>query len=218
MIRILFGGVIVPLLWLVSSPAWADAAAGAELFKTKDCSGCHYTQGPAKEKTIEDQLAKKGPELWYVGSKFQQEWLGAWLQDPQVIRPLKYNSLAEPNPGDHPKLAANEAAEVTSFLMSLTSDTVEAGVVKPKSNPKGKLIFKKKMPCSGCHKYEDRGKVLGGNSGPSLVGAGQRLNPDWILAYLKNPQVFKPVKMMPVFAGIMKEKDMEKVAAHVASF
>ena len=74
------------------------------------------------------------------------------------------------------------------------------------------------MPCSGCHQFVDRKKVTGGLSGPSLVGAGKRLNPDWIYAYLKTPKIFKPVKMMPVFAGIMKDKDMKAVSAFVASF
>ncbi|OHC75628.1 MAG: hypothetical protein A3G18_00245 [Rhodospirillales bacterium RIFCSPLOWO2_12_FULL_58_28] len=198
--------------------ASAGFADGAKVFADKGCGGCHYTDGPAKEKTIEDQLAKKGPELWYAGSKFKGEWLGAWLADPQPIRPMKYNSLTDKNAGDHPKLAAAEAGEVKDFLMGLVSKDVPAGVVTPKSNPQGKLIFIKKMPCSGCHKYQTGGKLVGGNTGPSLVDAGVRLNPDWILAYLANAQVFKPVKDMPNFDGILSKPDMEKVAAHVASF
>jgi cytochrome c2 len=91
-------------------------------------------------------------------------------------------------------------------------------LIKPKSHPKGKLIFKKKMPCAGCHQYVDRKKILGGLSGPSLVGAAQRLNPDWIYAYLTQPKVFKPVRMMPVFAGLLSPKDMEFVSAYVATF
>ncbi len=103
--------------------------------------------------------------------------------------------------------------------MSLTSADVEAGKIKPKKNPKGRLIFTKKMPCSGCHQYPGRkNKVSGGLSGPSLVGAGQRLNPDWILAYLQKPDVFKPVKMMPVFVGVMKDKDMVNVASYIGNF
>ncbi len=202
-----------------SAPARADAAAGKAAFAAKDCTGCHYTDGPAKEKTIDDQLAKKGPELWYAGSKFQKKWLGAWLKDPKPIRPLKYGTLKEKNPGDHPKMAGAEAASITDFLMSLTSDAVKAGKVKvKKKNIKGKLIFIKKMPCSGCHQSPGRkGKITGGFSGPSLVGAGKRLNPDWIYAYLKTPSVFKPVKAMPTFAGILKDKDMKNVAAHVAT-
>jgi mono/diheme cytochrome c family protein len=202
-----------------ASSARADPAAGQALFAAKECTACHYTEGPAQEKTIDDQLAKKGPELWYAGSKFQQDWLQGWLQEPQPIRPLKFNSLSETNPGDHPKLGADDTASVTEFLMSLTSDEVEAGVIKPKKNPKGRLIFIKKMPCSGCHQYPGKkAKLTGGRSGPSLVGAKTRLNPDWIYAYLLKPKVFKPVKMMPVFVGLLKEKDMKNVAAHVANF
>ncbi len=208
----------VALLAVVATPGRADPVAGEQLFTGNKCNDCHYTQGPAAEKTIADQLAKKGPELWYAGSKFQKAWLEGWLQDPKPIRPLKYNSLTEENPGDHPKLAGGDAGAVTEFLMSLTSDIVEAGVIKPKKHPKGRLIFVKKMPCSGCHQFPSKKKFKGGRSGPSLVGAGERLNPDWIYAYLKNTKTFKPVRMMPVFAGILSDKDMKAVAAYVANF
>ena len=206
------------LLVAMATPGRADPAAGEQVFTGNNCNGCHYTQGPATEKTIADQLAKKGPELWYAGSKFQKPWLEKWLQDPKPIRPLKYNSLTEDNPGDHPKLAGADAGAVTEFLMSLTSDKVEAGVIKPKKNPKGRLIFVKKMPCSGCHQFPSKKKFKGGRSAPSLVGAGKRLNPDWIYAYLKETKTFKPVRMMPVFAGVLREKDMKAVAAYVANF
>jgi len=202
-----------------ASSSSADPAAGKVVFEAKACGGCHYTDGPAKEKTIDDQLAKKGPELWYAGSKFQKGWLANWLTDPKPIRPMAFNDLTRENPGDHPKLADADAASVTDFLMSLTSADVAAGKVKPKKNPKGRQIFIKKMPCSGCHQYAGRkNKISGGRSGPSLVDAGLRLNPDWILAYLQKPKVFKPVKMMPVFVGLLSDKDMMNVARHVASF
>ena len=216
-----FSKTLIPGLVLgiiVAGAAPARAADGGQVFQANGCTGCHYTDGPAREKTLEDQLAKKGPELWYAGSKFQQPWLLAWLQDPQPIRPMKYNSVTEKNPGDHPKLAVGDATAVADFLMTLTSDAVEAGVIKPKKNPKGRHIFVKKMPCSGCHKFPGGKKFSGGLSAPSLIGASERLNPDWIYAYLTQPKVFKPVKMMPVFAGLIRDKDMRKVAAHVASF
>ena len=210
--------ICMALLAAVATPGSADPAAGEQVFTGNKCNDCHYTQGPATEKTIADQLAKKGPELWYAGSKFQKGWLTKWLQDPQPIRPLKYNSLTEENPGDHPKLAGGDADAVTEFLMSLTSDKVEAGVIKPKRNPKGRLVFVKKMPCSGCHQFPSKKKFKGGRSAPSLVGAGERLNPDWIYAYLKDTKTFKPVRMMPVFAGVLRDKDMKAVSAYVANF
>ena len=210
--------LLATLLMAASGAARADAAAGGKLFQAKKCQECHYTSGPAKEKTIADQIAKKGPELWYAGSKFQKEWLGKWLQDPKPIRSLKYNSLTEKNAGNHPKLAAPDAVAMTDFLMSLTSKEVKEGVIKPKVTPKGRLIFTKNMPCSGCHQFPGKG-FLGGMNGPSLVDAGERLNPDWVFAYLKDgSKTFKPVRQMPVFAGLMNEQDMQAVAEFVATF
>lgn len=210
--------VFAAIVCIAVAPAWADAAAGEQAFAGQGCTSCHYAEGPAREKTIDDQLAKNGPELWYAGSKFQRAWLEQWLGSPVPIRQLKYNSLDEVNPGDHPALGAADAANVADYLMSKTSDAVVAGVITPKANPKGRLIFRKKMPCNGCHQYVDRRRLLGGKSGPSLVGAAERLNPDWILAYLKDPSVFKPVRAMPVFTGLMSERDMESVAAFIATF
>ena len=199
------------LLVMMTAPSYA--AGGDAIFK-KSCTGCHYTDGPAKEKTIADQLAKKGPELFYAGSKFQKEWLAAWLQDPKPIRAMKYNSLTEKNKGDHPKSSAGDAAAITDYLMGLTSPEVKAGLIKPAVSPQAKQIFNKKMPCSGCHASEKGG----GLSGPSLVGAGKRLNPDWIYAYLANVKAFKPVRDMPDFAAALSPKEMESLAAYIATF
>ncbi len=206
------------LVALAAMPANADPAAGEQAFSDNGCTECHYTEGPARETSIAEQLAKGGPELWYAGSKFQAEWLGAWLQDPQPIRPRAYNAPNEPNPGDHPALGADDAGSVNEFLMTLVSDAVEAGVIEPKRSAKGRNIFTKKMPCTGCHQFPTRKKFTGGVSGPSLIGAGSRLNPDWIYAYLTNPDLFKPFKAMPTFSGLLSEKDIKAVSAYVANF
>jgi len=202
---------------LVTMTAPSYAGGGDAIFK-KSCASCHYTDGPAKEKTIADQLAKKGPELFYAGSKFQKAWLAAWLQDPKPIRPMKYNSLTEKNAGDHPKSSAGDAAALTDYLMGLTSTKVAAGKINAKSSPQARNIFAKKMPCTGCHQTGSKGDVTGGLSGPSLVGASKRLNPDWVYAYLTDVKAFKPVRDMPDFSKAMSPKDMEGLAAYIATF
>ncbi len=202
-------------MFLVATAGRADPAAGEKLFTDNKCNDCHYTQGPAKEKSIDDQLAKKGPELWYAGSKFQQPWLREWLADPKPIRPLKYNTLAEDNPGDHPKLSSADAGAMTDYLMTLTSSEVKKGSAGKGKKVKGKLIFLKKMPCKGCHQYPKKKAVKGGKSGPTLVGANKRLNPDWIYTYMMKPEVFKPVKMMPVFAGLLNGKDVQNLITFI---
>jgi len=214
--RLLAVTVSMAAALLVMTATPVHAAGGDGIFK-KSCTGCHYTDGPAREKTIADQLAKKGPELWYAGSKFQKAWLLAWLQNPKPIRPLKYNSITESNPADHPKLSAADAAAVTDFLMGLTSKEVKAGVVKPSDSVQGKNIFAKKAPCGGCHEYPVKAELHGGKSGPSLVGASKRLNPDWIYAYLANIKAFKPVRDMPDFGSVLNKKDLMSISEYVAS-
>lgn len=210
----------LPLICLVALAIPGQAvASGEQLFTDKKCTDCHYTKGPSKENTIAEKLAQKGPELWYAGDKFQEPWLAKWLTNPKPIRAMKMNSLTEKNPGDHPKLTEPEAKEVTTFLMTLKSGQVKAGVITANSNIKGKQVFAKKMPCSACHPYPDSdGKEVGGLTAPTLTGAKERLNPDWILAYMMDPKVFKPVKSMPVFTGILKDKELEDVSSYIANF
>lgn len=197
----------------------ADAAKGQRVFEAKKCGGdCHVTHGPATEKTFADQLKRKGPELWYAGNKFKKEWLEIWLQYPTPIRPLEYNSIEKSNAGKHPKLSIAEAVNVTDYLMSLISKDVETGVIQANKNIQGKQAFEKKQACQACHQIERSGKLFGGLVGPSLVKAGERLQGDWIYAYLKKPKIFKPVKRMPVYEGYLSDVDMKNIAAYVASF
>lgn len=214
--------VMAALTLAVSLPVFAGSAQagvdeGKKLFDAKKCAGCHQIQGPAKEKTIKDQLAKKGPELWYAGSKFKQEFLVKWLASPLPIRPLEYNSLTKKNPNNHPKLSGKEASDVADFLMSLKSSDVKPTGIQPSDNPKGRALFIKKQSCYGCHEVSVRGTTAGGLSAPSFIGAGTRLQTDWIYAYLANPKVFKPVKSMPVYTGILKDDEMKDLAAYVGS-
>ncbi|MBI5644382.1 MAG: c-type cytochrome [Deltaproteobacteria bacterium] len=202
---------------LFASSSGAGVAEGKKAFQVKKCAACHQIEGPAREKTIQDQLARKGPELWYAGSKFKPEFLKNWLANPKPIRPLEYNSLTKKNAGDHVRLAASEAADMAGYLMSLKSADVKEGAVQPKDNPKGRAIFIKKQACYGCHEVTVRGNTAGGLSGPTLTGASARLNPDWIYAYLVNPRVFKPVKDMPNYAGILNDQEMKDLAAYIGS-
>jgi len=207
--------LLAVFFWAV--PAHAGATEGKKAFSANNCASCHQTEGPAAEKTIKDQLAKKGPELWYAGSKFKEGFLERWLADPRPLRPLVYNSITEKNRGDHPRLSQKDAADVASFLMTLKSPEVKAFGVKAADNPRGRIIFVKKQSCYGCHTVWTRGKMVGGFTGPTFAGASVRLNPDWVYAYLKNPKAFKPVKMMPVYAGILSEAELKALASYVSS-
>jgi len=210
---------LLVIVWLASLALVAPArgATGREIFFSRGCNRCHQIEGPATEKSIADRLARKGPELWYAGSKFKEGFLRRWLSEPVPIRPLEYNSLVRKNRGAHARLGPSEAGRVAGYLMSLKSKAVKTGVIRPAVNPRGRVLFIRKLACYGCHRVRSRGKMVGGLSAPSLAGASARLNPDWIFAYLSNPDVFKPVRAMPSFVGIINEKDMAALAAYVGT-
>ncbi len=198
--------------------SFAGPKEGEAIFKKQNCGKCHQTKGPATEKTFKDQMKKKGPELWYAGDKFKKDWLEEWLANPTIIRPLKYNSITEKNTGGHPALSKSQAKDVAAYLLTLKSGAVKEGVVKEKSSPRAKLSFKKKYGCIGCHTIKKgKKKKIGGITGPDLSEAGKRLKGDWVYMYLKKPKLFKPVKRMPIFSGIINDAEMKALAGFVAS-
>lgn len=197
----------------------AGQAEGKNAFTSKKCGDCHLMAGPNTDKTFADKLKRKGPDLWFAGSKFKKDWLEGWLKEPKPVRPMEYNSIEKKNPSNHPKLSDKEADDVAEYLMTLTSKDVAKGAVEDgKPNIQGKLVFEKKQGCYGCHAVAKAGKIFGGLSGPSFVDVGKRLQGDFIYAYLKNPKAFIPVKMMPTYVGILNDNDMKNVAQYVTTF
>lgn len=205
------------VLWLFAAE-WSLAATGKEVFEAQKCSGCHsLTQ--SQDASFQAQLKKKGPDLWYAGSKYQKAWLVSYLQSPKTVRPLAFNSVDKNSELKHPALSAADAGTVGEYLSSLTSKDVTQGVVK-KANKgiRGKILFKKKQACYGCHRVAKRGGgETGGFSGPSLVGAGQRLQGDWIFSFLKNPASFVPAGRMPNYKHLNK-LEIKTISEYVMSF
>ncbi len=132
---------LVALTCIYTEYANAGADEGKKIFAGKKCGNCHKTEGPAAEKTFEDKLKKKGPDLWFAGSKFKKEWLGEWMQNPTAIRPLEYNSIEKTNPGNHPKLAKKESEDVTEYLKNHTKQDFEKLLTEAKTIPKPPPVF-----------------------------------------------------------------------------
>lgn len=218
----IFAGALIVLMLVVIAGVYqseASPAEGKSVFTSKNCGGCHLTTGPNTDKTFEDKLKRKGPDLWFAGSKFKLDWLEAWLQNPKPIRQMEYNSIEKKNPGNHPKLSDKDAHQVAEYLNTLKSKDVAEKVIEDgKPNIQGKIVFEKKQGCYGCHPVMKAGKVVGGLSGPSFVDAGKRLRGDWIYAYLKNPKALIPVKRMPTYDGILNDNDMKAVAQYITTF
>lgn len=194
----------VLILGCVHAPvAMADPAQGKRLFEGKNCAACHQMSGPVNAVPVAQRAAIKGPPLWFAGSKFQNEWLIAWLEKPIAIHRVKYGTL-EQGANPHPALSKADAREVGAYLMSLRDPALKAGAATAEKLNQRKMLgaeklFTKKQVCFGCHQYASKQGDIGGFSGPSLVGAGSRLQADWVHALLKDNVRYYPNGRMPVY-------------------
>jgi mono/diheme cytochrome c family protein len=215
---------LVPLLGalLLAAPA-AFAASGQDVLKSQ-CVACHAIV--KTDTTAEAMLDRKAPPLYYAGVKFNKPWLTAWLQNPTVIRPggAMYSRIAKASADGtadtldaaqipaHMKLSADDASAVADALMELgTKDNVvQKGSFKGDPvNSMASLLFNKLRGCSSCHAI----KGSGGLSGPDLTAAGDRLQPDFVVEYIRDPQKFDPHIWMPKLD--LTDADVQKLTGYL---
>jgi cytochrome c2 len=169
------------------SPKPDVVATGAMLYKALRCGFCHEVSASG---------INVPPSVANAGDKFQTAWIETYLKAPYRrrwesagVRPI----LRMPN-----FLLNNEEARTLAAFISLQLDTTR---IKQSSFEldstlvaEGKQIFQE-YACYGCHKIAGEG----GEVGPDLSGVGSRLRPEYLAAFLRNPQAFIPGSSMKNF-------------------
>jgi mono/diheme cytochrome c family protein len=172
----------------VSTPSDAKAVriAGTGLFEKYNCLGCHHVAG---------QGGSIAPNLAYEGSKARGEWLLSFLKQPHKIRPLVQARMPT-----FP-LTDQEAVHLRDYIMlAFLDERVPRGAqvaqaITPDLAAQGEKLYWEKYPCFTCHQIQ--GKTGGAAVGPDLTDVWRRLNPDWMVQWIKNPQAFEPATLMP---------------------
>jgi mono/diheme cytochrome c family protein len=170
----------------------AGAALGEKLFTALNCAACH------RHHSIQPRPSPAAPDLTREGWRVTKAWLDAYLKHPHAIRPFGYH------PGDGSRmpdfrLSDEEAAAISAFLAAQKADskTFVAGyqpqTLSAFSKDKARLLLTEKLSCFGCHQLGDRG----GRIGPSLSGAGARLQPAYVYGVIQNPRAVEPHSIMP---------------------
>lgn len=193
---------------LLALPLGASAAEGMAILH-KDCVSCHNLKGPAPQ-TLQALWDRKGPDLFYAGNKYRQEWLVEWLQKPQRIRPagefygkhikpgVKRDEVDAATLENHVALSRGDATEVAAELMKLKphDDLIAKEKIEPVTISKqmGEMVFDKFQGCMACHLIEPD---YGGLSGPEVYTAGKRLQPAYIASYIRSPRAWDPLIWMP---------------------
>ncbi|HEY2830182.1 MAG TPA: c-type cytochrome [Thermoanaerobaculia bacterium] len=171
---------------------------GRTLVHRRNCVGCHIIEGDGGDfvKLVADPSLGP-PMLTPEGARVQPDWLYAFLRGPITIRP--WLNVRMPTFGlDDPNL--NGVIRYFGAVSNTVGPFQTHELVKvANEEATGKELFEK-LKCQQCH-------VLGAipkdqptaNLAPDLRMAPERLNPEWILEWLKKPSDILPGTRMPAF-------------------
>jgi mono/diheme cytochrome c family protein len=200
---------------------------GRQLLTVFNCIGCHRLEGV-------DRPAMLGPDLTNVGNKLSREWLYKWLKEPRTILDesgnVTVNGYEMENEPPMPKfrLDEQELRALSGFLSTLRAKPVErykfdprvvaAWEKKPDLVDQGEVRFRQ-MFCSTCHSLAvtraGETKLIGGDIGPELTKVGTKVDPDWLTAWLRNPQAYLAHSQMPRYGW--SDEDLYKVTHYITT-
>ena len=179
--------------------------AGRRVVERYNCIGCHVIEGRggAIRAYYKENPTFAPPLLNGEGTKVQSDWLFGFIQHPVPLRPwLKIRmptfslSQAETNAVVDYFLAQDNVQIPFVYIndSALPKDYVDAGKT---------LASRDVFNCFNCHQQGDQ-HPEGPPEGwaPDLAMARHRLNPDWIISWLSNPQALMPGTKMPRFYNL----------------
>lgn len=175
---------------------------GRRLMQQYNCVGCHEIEnrGGYIRKYYQDNPTLAPPILNGEGEKVQSDWFFSFLKAPVPIRP--WLELRMPTFG----LSDEHTNQLIGYFNGLSKVEIPFAYIDDNKIPPGhldaakQLVSKDYFNCFSCHQQGDK-KPEGPVEGwaPDLTLARQRLNPNWILKWLKDPQKVEPGTKMPSF-------------------
>ncbi len=141
-----------------------------------------------------------------IGSQLQRAHIESFIARPFTVRVGL--SARMPRLGVTP----DEARQIADYLTTVFVD--DSLAAEPSTDPsialRGQGLYEARG-CRACHILGGRG----GYVGPDLSGAGLRLTPGWIAAWLRSPQRWKPGTLEPD-AGFTQD-ETRALAAYLAT-
>ena len=198
---------------------------GRELLAEFNCEGCHRLQGITRPKML-------GPDLTNVGTKVNRGWIYKWLKEPRTITDpdgnVTVNGVENEQEPRMPKfrLTEQELLGLSGFLSVQKRTAVAPARFEPsavsslQNRPdiadQGAVLFRQ-MFCTTCHSLAitraGQTTLIGGHIGPELTKVGSKVNPDWLVAWLRNPQQYLPRSEMPRYGW--SDEDLFKVTRYI---
>ncbi len=171
-------------------PGTPQLNQGRGLLSRQGCVHCHMVKLPdgSTMKATDDP-----PSLSHIADKTTREWIYAWLKDPQAYA----TTSTMPNF----KLSDDDTRDISAFLIAnstpVPGDTVTLSA-KASSDPAAGASLYGESFCASCHAVQNAaGNMVGGNIGPELTRVGNKVKPEWLQAWLRNPRVYDAGTAMP---------------------
>ena len=195
----------------------------AELYT---CAGCHVLEGQRGDiRSVIGSVGFSPPNLNTEGRKVQSDWLFKFLSGPTPIRPW----LKVRMPTFH--FSDSDKTTVVNYFQALEEytqayDYVNVADYSDQTLAQGKKLFDQ-LQCLSCHVLESKATYTPAEAAtlaPNLRMAHQRLRPEWVVDWLRDPQVIDPGTRMPSYfysEGVRLYEDaeaqMEALRDHVMS-
>ncbi len=194
-----FQSDVQPLAAKAPRSARADALReGRNLVRRRNCIACHEIEADGGDYVnLVDDPSLAPPMLTPQGAKVQPDWMYAFLQGPIPIRP--WLDVRMPTFGlddAHWNGVIDYFGAISDTVGEFrTHETLSAAAV-PRE---GEELFEL-LRCQQCHVLDTiPADQPTDNLAPDLRMARERLQPDWIVDWLRAPLEIQPGTRMPMF-------------------
>lgn len=183
---------------------------GRTLLARYGCVNCHTVSLPDGSKM---QATDVPPPLTHIADKTTREWVYAWLKDPASYAA----SATMPNF----MLSDADASDISAFLIADSTPQPGDNVASPaqshgpEPDPAAGASLYGESFCASCHATQNAaGNLVGGDIGPELTNVGTKVKPEWLMAWMRDPQKYDPSTPMPQYRWT--DQQLKLVTAYVA--
>lgn len=178
------------------------------------CYACHKISGWENKR-------KPGPSLLKIASKVDKEWFKSWVWEPKSFnKHAKMPAFFRQSNNSKPEFIRYNMAEVNAmaeYIWDKSKPYAPNEKFHPGNADKGKKIISE-VGCLGCHGVdglEDQSNKVKGYAGPWLSGLGSKVQPDWLVSWLKKPWHYQEDTIMPSFR--LSDQEANDVATYLLS-
>jgi mono/diheme cytochrome c family protein len=178
------------------------------------CYACHKIEGWEHKRT-------PGPSLKKIASKVDKEFFKNWVWDPKSFN--KHANMPRffgQSNNSKPEFMKKNIAEVNAMAEFIwdKSKPYKPFMKFVKGDAKRGKELTAQVGCMGCHgveDYADESKKINAYAGPYLTGTGSKVDPDWLVSWLKKPSHYQEDTIMPSFR--LSDKEANDIATYLLS-